>query len=201
MSEELVLRRAFVLESTELDMKEDRVPSEAEIIERVQSGDKEAYHFIVTRYMQRAYYIALGFVHNPQDALDISQEAFIKAFRKIKKFDSNRPFFPWFYQLIKNLCLDYLKGSQRREEVPLNGVRILKTEKDDREMKEVLWKGIEDLSLEQKEVILLRYFQKYSYREIADILEKPMGTVMSSLYNAKLRLKKIIGRYLGLEEA
>jgi RNA polymerase sigma-70 factor (ECF subfamily) len=201
MSKELVLRRAFVLESTELDMKEDRVASEAEIIERVQSGDKEAYHFIVTRYMQRAYYIALGFVHNPQDALDISQEAFIKAFRKIKKFDSNKPFFPWFYQLLKNLCLDYLKGSQRREEVPLNGVRILKTEKDDREMKEVLWKGIEDLSLEQKEVILLRYFQQYSYREIADILEKPMGTVMSSLYNAKLRLKKIIGRYLGLEEA
>lgn len=200
MSEELAQRRGFILESTGLGMKEDREPSEAEIIERVQSGDKEAYHIIVTRYMQRAYYIALGFVHNPQDALDISQEAFIKAFRKIKKFDSKRPFFPWFYQLMKNLCLDYLKGKQRREEVPLDGVRILKTEKDDREMKEVLWKGIEDLPLEQKEVIILRYFQQYSYQEMADILEKPIGTVMSSLYNAKLRLKKIIRKYLGLEE-
>lgn len=200
MSEELAQRRGFILESTGLGMKEDREPSEAEIIERVQSGDKEAYHIIVTHYMQRAYYIALGFVHNPQDALDISQEAFIKAFRKIKKFDSKRPFFPWFYQLMKNLCLDYLKGKQRREEVPLDGVRILKTEKDDREMKEVLWKGIEDLPLEQKEVIILRYFQQYSYQEMADILEKPIGTVMSSLYNAKLRLKKIIRKYLGLEE-
>lgn len=200
MSEELAQRRGFILESTGLGMKEDREPSEAEIIERVQSGDKEAYHIIVTRYMQRAYYIALGFVHNPQDALDISQEAFIKAFRKIKKFDSNRPFFPWFYQLMKNLCLDYLKGRQRREEVPLDGVRILKTEKEDREMKEVLWKGIEALPLEQKEVIILRYFQQYSYQEMADILKKPIGTVMSSLYNAKLRLKKIIRKYLGLEE-
>jgi len=200
MSEELAQRRGFVLESTGLDMKEDREPSEAEIIERVQSGDKEAYYIIVTLYMQRAYYIALGFVHNPQDALDISQEAFIKAFRKIKKFDSNRPFFPWFYQLMKNLCLDYLKGRQRRKEVPLDGVRILKTERDDREMKEVLWKGIEALPLEQKEVIILRYFQQYSYQEMADILEKPIGTVMSSLYNAKLRLKKIIRKYLGVEE-
>ena len=198
MAEELALVRGSVLESTGFEMKDDKVPSEAEVISRVKKGDKEAYHFIVTRYMQRAYYVALSFVHNPQDALDISQEAFIKAFRKIKKFDSQKPFFPWFYQLMKNLCFDHLRRTQRREEVPLDGVRILKTEKEDRELKEVLWKGIENLPQEQKEVIILRYFQQYSYREIADILEKPLGTIMSSLYYAKVRLKKILGKYLCL---
>jgi RNA polymerase sigma-70 factor (ECF subfamily) len=199
MAEELSLARGSVLESTGFEMKEDKGPSETEVIARVKKGDKEAYHFIVTRYMQRAYYIALGFVHNPQDALDISQEAFIKAFRKIKKFDSQRPFFPWFYQLMKNLCFDHLRRCQRWEEVPLDGVRILKTEKDDREMKKILWKGIETLPQEQKEVIILRYLQQYSYQEIADILGKPLGTIMSSLYYAKVRLKKILGKYLCLE--
>jgi len=199
MAEELALARGFALESDKLGMKEDKVSSEAEIIEKVKKGDKEAYHFIVTRYMQRAYYIALGFVHNPQDALDISQEAFIKAFRKIKSFDTNKPFFPWFYQVMKNLCFDHLRRSHQRGEIPLDGVRILKTEKDDREMKEVLWKGIENLPLAQKEVIILRYFQQYSYQEIADTLEKPLGSVMSSLYYAKVRLKKILRKYLGLE--
>jgi len=196
MSEKLALEKGFVSWAIRLDMKEDKVSSETEIIERVKRGDREAYQFIVDRYMKKAYYIALGFVHNPQDALDISQEAFIRAFRKIKRFNTQKSFFPWFYQLMKNLCFDYLRRRGQRGEVPLDGVQILKTEKDDREMKEILWKGISSLSLEQREVILLRYFQQFSYQEIAEILERPVGTVMSSLYYAKRHLKKIIEKYL-----
>ncbi|MFB0566484.1 MAG: RNA polymerase sigma factor [Candidatus Aminicenantaceae bacterium] len=196
MAEELGLGKVFVSWAVEPEMKEGRILSETEIIVRVKKGDKEAYQVIVNRYMKRAYYIALGFVRNSQDALDISQEAFIRAFRKLKKFDTQRPFFPWFYQLIKNLCIDYLKRRGQRDEIPLNGVRIMRTEKEDREMKEVLWKGINSLTFEQKEVILLRYFQQCSYNEIADIMEIPVGTVMSSLYYAKKRLKKNVEKYL-----
>jgi len=196
LTEELALERTFVSWTVELKMKDNEVLPEGEILERVKKGDREAYHVIVNRYMQRAYYVALGFVHNTQDSLDISQEAFIRAFRKLKRFDTQRPFFPWFYQLIRNLCMDHLKRVGQRGEVPLNGVKILSTEKEDREMKEVLWKGIESLSLEQKEIIFLRYFQQFSYQEIADILDIPLGTVMSSLYYAKKRLRKNIERYL-----
>ena len=84
-------------------MKRDRTLSEREVLELVRKGDREAYQVIVSRYMKTAYYIALGFAHNHQDALDLSQESFTKAFRKIKSFNTQRPFFPCFYQIMKNI--------------------------------------------------------------------------------------------------
>jgi RNA polymerase sigma-70 factor (ECF subfamily) len=198
MSKETAVRRDFLFQKDRFMMAEDKALSEREIILLVKKGKKEAYQAIVERYMKRAYYIALGFVRNPQDALDISQEAFIKAFRRIKSFDIERPFFPWFYKLMKNFCLDHLKRRSRIQEVPLDEGRVLKEEHEDREMKEVLWRGIESLPLEQKEVIILRYFQQLSYQEISEVMGKPVGTVMSSLFYAKKRLKETIKKYLNL---
>ncbi len=198
MCEETAVRREFLLQKGRFMMAEDKALSEREIIILVKKGKKEAYQAIVERYMKRAYYIALGFVRNPQDALDISQEAFIKAFRRIKSFDVERPFFPWFYKLMKNFCLDHLKRRSRIQEVPLEEGRVLKEEHEDREMKEVLWKGIESLPVEQREVIILRYFQQLSYQEISEVMEKPVGTVMSSLFYAKKKLKETIKKYLNL---
>ena len=85
------------------------------------------------------------------------------------------------------------------KEIPLEDTLVLKEEKEDRELKEVLWKGIEQLPFEQREMIILRYFRQFSYQEIAELTEKPIGTVMSSLYYAKKRLKEIIGVFLGFE--
>jgi RNA polymerase sigma-70 factor (ECF subfamily) len=199
MQEDTVLQRetAFMTAKDKLDF--EKALSESEILELVQKGDKEAYQEIVVRHMHSAYYVALAFIHNHQDALDISQEAFIRAFRKINKFDTKRPFFPWFYRILKNLCVDHYKRRRRLNEVPLENVRVLEVEHEDREMKKALWKGIDELPDEQKEIIVLRYFQQLSYQEIAEILDKPIGTVMSSLFYAKKRLKGIVGRYLGFE--
>ena len=198
MSKETAVRRDFLFQKDRFMMAEDKALSEREIILLVKKGKKEAYQAIVERYMKKAYYIALGFVRNPQDALDISQEAFIKAFRRIKSFDIERPFFPWFYKLMKNFCLDHLKRRSRIQEVPLDEGRVLKEEHEDREMKEVLWRGIESLPLEQKEVIILRYFQQLSYQEISEVTGKPVGTVMSSLFYAKKKLKEVIKKFLNL---
>lgn len=182
------------------DMTKEQTLSEKEILEQVQGGDKSAYKMIVKRYMKQAYYTALGLVHNPQDAMDLSQEAFIKAFRNIKHFQVEKPFFPWFYRVMKNLCLDHLKKKRRIEEIPLDEARVIPEEREDREMKEVLWKGIKELPVEQREIVLLRYFQSLSYREIAQVTGKPLGTVMSSLYYSKKRLKGLLGKYLNSEE-
>lgn len=198
MREETAARTEILLPKGRFMMAEDKALSEREIIILVKRGKKEAYQAIVERYMKRAYYIALGFVRNPQDALDISQEAFIKAFRRIKSFDVDRPFFPWFYKLMKNFCLDHLKRRSRIQEVPLEEGRVLKEEHEDREMKEVLWKAIESLPVEQREVIILRYFQQLSYQEISEVMGKPVGTVMSSLFYAKKKLKETIKKYLNL---
>jgi RNA polymerase sigma-70 factor (ECF subfamily) len=177
-------------------MMAKRTRTDREIVAAVIAGDRAAFQEIVRRYMQNAYYIALGILHNHDDALDLSQDAFVRAFRRLKAFDLERPFFPWFYRLLKNLCLDHLRKRKRRNEIPLDEVRILRDEREDREMKAVLWKGIDELPFEQKEVILLRYFRQFSYQEIAETIGKPVGTVMSSLFYAKKRLKGILGKYL-----
>ncbi len=199
MFEEAALERKFLFHKVTVLKNNEETLSEREVIEQVQKGNKEAYQLIVVRYMKRAYYIALGFVHNPDDALDISQESFIRAFRKIKRFNTQRPFFPWFYKLMKNLCLDHIKRGCRIREIPLERIQVPKEERNDRELKETLWRGIESLSLEQREVIILRYFQQMSYQEIAEITEKPIGTVMSTLYYAKKKLRGIVGKLLGSE--
>jgi RNA polymerase sigma-70 factor (ECF subfamily) len=197
MAEEVVLPKEQVLLGKDVQKHADRSLSEKQILEEVQRGNKEAYGVIVKRYMQSAYYIALGFVHNQQDALDVSQDAFIKAFRKIKMFDTSKPFFPWFYRLMRNLCIDHLKKKQRLKEIPLDDIPVLSSEKEDRELKKALWKGIEELPFEQREVVILRYFRQLSYAEIAELIGKPLGTVMSSLFYAKKKLKGIVGKYLG----
>lgn len=200
MPEETALQGEFYIPKDRIVMTENSALSERDVIKRVQKGHAEAYQVIVERYMKRAYYIALGFVRNAQDAMDVSQESFIKAFRKIKRFDPEKPFFPWFYKLLKNLCLDHIKRKSRTQEIPLDEARILKEEREDREMKEILWRGIEKLPFEQKEVILLRYFQQLSYQEIAEITARPIGTVMSSLFYAKKRLREAIKKFLSPEK-
>jgi RNA polymerase sigma-70 factor (ECF subfamily) len=111
----------------ELAVRDTSVLSESEALERVKRGNRQAYQVIVTRYMKKAYFIALGFVHNQQDALDISQDSFVKAYRSLKSFDTRRPFFPWFYEIMKNRCLDHLKRQKLKNEVPLDSVRVLRT--------------------------------------------------------------------------
>jgi RNA polymerase sigma-70 factor (ECF subfamily) len=199
MPEEIALQKEQLLSPEAVHVEVEKTLSEREILEAVQKGDKEAYGLIVKRYMHAAYYIALGFVHNQQDALDVSQDAFIKAFRKIKKFDTQMPFFPWFYRLMKNLCIDHLKRKRRKSEVPLEDTKVFGEERDDQEIKEVLWRGIRELPFDQREIIILRYFRQMSYAEIAELTGRPIGTVMSSLYYAKKKLKGILGKYLGFE--
>ncbi len=197
MAKEMALSKDQVFPGEKALADAERRSSERELLEVAQKGNREAYGAIVKRYMHSAYYIALGFVHNQQDALDVSQDAFIKAFRKIKMYDTSKPFFPWFYRLLRNLCIDHLKRKTRMRAIPLDDVHVLSEEKDDREMKEALWKGIEKLPFEQREIIILRYFRQHSYAEIAEIVGKPLGTVMSSLFYAKKNLKGIVGKYLG----
>jgi RNA polymerase sigma-70 factor (ECF subfamily) len=173
--------------------------SESEVILAVRSGDKEAYREIVEKYMQRAYYIALSFVRDQDTAMDISQMAFIKAYKNLRRFDVERPFFPWFYRILKNLSLDHIKHVNRMQEIPLEDVQIIGNEREDRDMREALWKAIEQLPTEQREIIVLRYFEGLSYKEIAEAVGKPIGTIMSSLHYSKRKLKSTLREFLGFE--
>ena len=176
--------------------------TEKSVLKKVQSGNKDAFRYIVEHYKGAAHGVALGFLRNQQDALDISQEAFIRAYRNIKSFNIEKPFYPWFYQILKNLCLDLIKKRKSRkfiryeEEIPL-----YYEEENCRELEEKVWEAIESLPFEHREIIILRYFRQYSYKEIAEITQKPIGTVMSSLYYSKKKLKSVLKQGTKYSEA
>jgi len=169
-------------------MKEDF--NEKKIIRKLKRGNKKAFEPLVKFYMKRAYNIALGFINNEQDALDISQEAFIKAYKNIKTFDENRRFFPWFYQIIKRLCFDYYNKRKKQMIFSNNFSTIIHNNNGNSGFTDELADAISKLNPEQREIIILRYVEGCSYEDIAMILEKPVGTIMSSIFYIKKRLKK-----------
>ncbi len=167
-----------------------------------QEGNKQAFGVLVKRYMQRAYYVALGLVGSHDDALDLSQDAFVRAYRAIKRFEPGKQFFTWFYQILRNLCFNHLRDRKKHvyrfSDIPENEVLQFQADEsvqpdrilEKKEMAAELWRAIESLKEQEKETILLREFQGYSYQEIADLLDIPIGTVMSRLYHARKHLVK-----------
>jgi len=176
------------------------VNDDRSVIIRCKKGDIKAYNILVDRYMQRAYYTALGFVGNRDHAMDLSQDAFVKAFRAIKKIDENRQFFTYFYRILRNLCLNFIRDKKRHAR-PFSEIgetqykRIASQESNPamafemQEQKELVWAAIHQLKPDQKEIIILKEFRDYSYQEIAELLDIPIGTVMSRLYHARKSLK------------
>lgn len=151
------------------------------------------------RYQGRAYAIALGLCGNHDDAMDAVQKAFIRTHRALPRFRVGEPFFPWLYRIVRNAALNQRRDESRhRGEVPLEWVRRA----DDRpsplqiaeaaEVRRRLWEGIQALSDELREVFVLYHFQGLKYREIAQTLEIPLGTVMSRLHAARLRLRAVL---------
>lgn len=164
---------------------------------RCQKGDCQAFEPIVKRHRQRAAYFALAWTGNMEDALDLSQEAFARAYRAIKRFDPARPFYPWLHKILRNLCLNHLGRAYRLHEVPFaEGF-----EKEDaaprpdavlerNEARRLVWEGIRKLGAQDREILILREFQGLTYSEIAEVLEIPRGTVMSRLHTARQRLRQ-----------
>lgn len=178
--------------------------SELAAIERCRNGSRKAFEVIVNKYMKDAYYIALGYVGNQQDALDLSQEAFFKAYRNINTLRADSKFFPWFYQILKNQCFSHLRKFKNKRTLSLDGTEepiVIEDEKrsfdpemiaERNEAKDQLWQAIGQLDEKHREVIILRHFQNFSYDQIAQTLLYSKGTVMSRLYYARKKLKELL---------
>jgi RNA polymerase sigma-70 factor (ECF subfamily) len=178
--------------------------TDEEVMGMVKCNDMHAFEALVERYKKKAYHLALKLVGDSADAKDISQEAFIRIYRARKRYDQNKPFFSWFYTIIANLARNHLKkGKVRLEyrktrydekqavgaELSLSPEFILESD----QTKAMVWKAIDRLSFEHREIIVLRHFEDLSYEEIAKALDIPVGSVMSRLYYARKRLKELLG--------
>ena len=170
---------------------------------RCQRGSSGAFEVFVNRYMKDAYFIALGLVGNREDAMDLSQEAFIRAYRNIKHLKPDRRFFPWFYQILKNLCISHLRKRRYRRTSSLDGENCPEPAATTdyfspevvagrNELKDKVWQAIGKLDDKHREVIILRHFQNMSYEQIAEALYCNKGTVTSRLYYARKKLEELL---------
>lgn len=174
------------------------------LIRRAQAGDTEAFGQLVERHMRRAYFAALSLVGSREDALDLSQEAFARAFRARKSIDPERPFYAWVYQILRRLCFNFLRdrrtrlrtldaaGSWLAEEAADRAVLDPAAALERQEIRRAVAAAIDLLPAREREVIALKQFEGLSYKEIAALVGIPIGTVMSRLYSARQRLGQVL---------
>ena len=187
--------------TVEIALAERTPTSERELILRAQAGESAAFGVLVERYMRRAYYAALGLVGSPDDALDLSQEAFVRAYRARQRINPELPFYAWLYQILRRLCFNFVRDRRNRRQKLTAAAPYLVARASARhagadperalertEARRRVREAIESLSDRDREVLVLKEFEGLRYREIADLVGIPIGTVMSRLYEARRRL-------------
>ncbi|MEW5994815.1 MAG: RNA polymerase sigma factor [Candidatus Zixiibacteriota bacterium] len=183
-------------------MKEtETMCSDAALVMQIKAGDKKAFGTLVERHKKLAYRLALGLVGNKDDAHDISQEAFLRVYKSAATYDEAKPFLPWFYAIISNLCRTWLSRRSRHNSryVNIDDAAYLMVAKGTPESsmikKEVLARlreALMRLPFADREIITLQHFRGMSYDEIARLLNIPRGTVMSRLYYARKKLATLM---------
>jgi RNA polymerase sigma-70 factor (ECF subfamily) len=176
--------------------------NENQLIKKCIDGDIDAFEKLIDKYKQTAYNIALGIVKNPDDAMDVSQEALIKVYRYIKNFNQKSSFSTWLYRIVMNTCLDYMKKNEKNKVIPINDEIINREDTYiDSNPQKILDKKIETKQIRdaidklpsiQKTAIILRDIQGFSYEEIANITECSIGTVKSRIKRGREKLKEIL---------
>jgi RNA polymerase sigma-70 factor (ECF subfamily) len=160
---------------------------DAAAIRGCRAGNVDAFRHFVDRYQGRALAHARLLTRNDADAADATQDAFLDAFRALGAFDASRPFYAWFYTLLRNRCF---KQRSRRGTRPESGVLPDIVGGPDVSPEQVdLWRAIGRLPPEDAELIVLKHIEGWTYQELSAALNVPRGTVMSRLYAARQRLQ------------
>lgn len=173
---------------------------ESSLIRAAQSGDTAAFGELVRRYQRAVYRVAHGLTRNPSDADDLAQEAFVRAWGAIGRFDVGQPMYPWLARIVTNLAFSLFRGRKRRPEAALEplveagaqwGVDDDPADHAARfEHDEHLRECFAALSAEHQTILVLRVVDDRTYEEIANILGLPIGTVMSRLSRARAELRR-----------
>lgn len=186
------------------------------LVKRTRNGDRDAFNVLVTRYQRKVYGICYGMVRNPDDAMDLVQDTFVKVYRNLERFQGNSSFYTWVYRIATNVCIDFLRKAQRKKTVDYDDAiaRDEDVEGDDmllpsrmginparvlgrRELLEKINDALQTLSPAHRQIILLREVEGMAYQDIAETLEISIGTVMSRLHHARKNMQKALASYVG----
>lgn len=182
---------------------------EQRLILQCQAGDADAFRELVQRYQRRVYAVAFGLVRDPDDAMDVAQEAFIKVHRNLSRFKGTSSFYTWMYRIVVNLCIDHLRKAKRQQAAEYDDTRAQNTDLaptmtantshmdpgkalQRRRLREAMNDAMATLSPSHRAVILLREVEGLSYSEMAEALECAKGTVMSRLFHARRNLQRAL---------
>lgn len=177
---------------------------EREIIDRVLSGDTEAFEALVLEHQNKVYSLALRMVGNEEDARDMAQEAFIRAFSSLTGFRGDSKFSVWLYRLTSNICIDFLRSRAKKRTVSMTwtddegddaGELEIPDERfspegqfDRASIRESVQRGLDSLSPQYREILVLREINGLSYEEIGRVLGIEEGTVKSRIFRARKKL-------------
>lgn len=181
--------------------------TDLELVKRVQSGDKKSFDVLVLKYQHKVVNLVLRYVHDQDMALDVAQEAFIKAYRGLKNFRGDSAFYTWLYRISINTAKNYLVSQGRRtplvdieaeEAEQFGGESALKEYatpehellKD--EIQAAIEQAIEALPDDLRTAIMLRELEGFSYDEIAEAMDCPIGTVRSRIFRAREAIDKVL---------
>ena len=184
--------------------------SELDLVRRCQAGDTEAFDELVTRYRTRVFSMIYNMVHSEQDAWDLAQDSFLKAWKSIKRFRGRSSFYTWIYRIVMNVTIDWLRkkhvkgaGTEFDDAIQLREVdpasqTVPKTEAlpyetmERGEIRVRIDQAIAQLSPEQRAVILMKEIEGMQYHEIVETLGCSIGTVMSRLFYARKKLQTLL---------
>ena len=193
-----------------------RLADDQTLILQCRAGDPAAFRELVRRYQQKAYGIAYSMLRDSDDAMDVTQEAFIKVHRYLDNFKGSSSFYTWLYRITVNLCIDHIRKHKKVQAVDYDdtmehddaqGSELLPATMDmdpgrnldRRELREMIEQALDTLSPNHRAVILMREVEGLSYKEMAEVMEVSMGTIMSRLFHARKRMQVALVELLGSE--
>jgi RNA polymerase sigma-70 factor (ECF subfamily) len=184
--------------------------SELELVRRCKEGRAEAFDELVVRYRTRVFAMIYNMVHNEQDAWDLAQESFVKAWKSIKRFRGRSSFYTWIYRIVMNVTIDWLRkkqvkgaGTEFDDTIQLTeidpasrtvpkGDPLPHQQMERTEIRARIDDAISQLSPEHRAVILMKEIEDMQYHEIAESLGCSIGTVMSRLFYARKKLQNLL---------
>lgn len=182
---------------------------DSRMVEAVLAGDANAFRGLVENYQTRIYNIIYGMVHNRDDAMELTQDAFIKAYKKLDSFRLGTKFYTWLCRIGVNTAIDFLRKQKHRqtlsfeEEIGVQADGDLHSAHSEgnpelvalgQEQRQVIIQAVDQLPEDQKQVLILKEIDGLSYKEISLVLGIPHGTVMSRLFYARKRLQEVLER-------